>query len=106
MRQVIWTTAFLLLATVTGPASVQATEEEPYETRCAQCHGLDGRADTPAGRAMKIPSFAGSAWAKATPEAICEAVRASAPHKSLLGKLDAEALLATCRTVKDLSSGG
>lgn len=28
-----------------------------YHSRCAMCHGADGKAETPAGKEMKIPSF-------------------------------------------------
>jgi mono/diheme cytochrome c family protein len=29
-----------------------------YKQKCASCHGPDGKAETGAGKAMKVPSFA------------------------------------------------
>lgn len=29
-----------------------------FKQRCASCHGADGKAESPAGKAMKVPSFA------------------------------------------------
>jgi cytochrome c6 len=34
-----------------------------YKTKCASCHGADGKAETPAGKAMKVRSFADPAVA-------------------------------------------
>lgn len=76
-----------------------------YEASCASCHGADGAADTPVGRAMEIPSFAGSGLAEATPEAICEKLEASEKHRSVVEKLDPQALAASCARVKELAAG-
>ena len=34
-----------------------------YKQKCASCHGPDGKAETPAGKAMKVRSFADPAVA-------------------------------------------
>jgi len=30
---------------------------DTYKANCSMCHGADGSGDTPAGKAMKVPSF-------------------------------------------------
>jgi mono/diheme cytochrome c family protein len=35
-----------------------------YKTKCAACHGADGKADTPTGKAMKVRGFGDPAVAK------------------------------------------
>jgi mono/diheme cytochrome c family protein len=76
-----------------------------YEASCASCHGADGTADTPVGKAMKIPSFADTDLAAAEPEAICEKVRGLAKHAAMLKKVDEADLLAACKRVKELAAG-
>ena len=46
----------LLAATVAAPAFAQSGADT-YKAKCATCHGPDGLAATPAGKAMKVPSF-------------------------------------------------
>jgi cytochrome c6 len=41
-------------------ASVYACAQQPaevYKIKCAPCHGATGAADTPAGKAFKVPAF-------------------------------------------------
>lgn len=67
-----------------------------YQANCAKCHGEDGNADTPLGKAMKaLPIHAGTL----PPEKVVEYVRANAKHKSLSGKLDDEQLDAIARAL-------
>ena len=49
--------AALLLAT---PA-LAADGAQVFKTHCAKCHGETGKADTPAGKALKVPVLAGDA---------------------------------------------
>jgi cytochrome c6 len=35
----------------------QSSGADTYKAKCAQCHGADGAGATPAGKAMKTPSF-------------------------------------------------
>src|ERR1700761_3101215 len=37
-------------------AFAQAAGESTYKAKCAMCHGADGLADTPTGKALKVPS--------------------------------------------------
>ncbi len=42
---------------VAGPALAQGSGADTYKTTCLMCHGADGTADTPAGKAFKAASF-------------------------------------------------
>ncbi len=46
--------AVLALASV---AFAQSSGADLYKAKCAMCHGADGAGATPAGKAMKTPSF-------------------------------------------------
>ena len=53
-----------IMAVTTIPtAFAQGVGADTYKAKCAMCHGADGLASGPAGKAMKVPSFK-------TPEAI------------------------------------
>ena len=43
----------LLLGMFANPACAQNTGESLYKTKCAVCHGADGKGETPAGKANK-----------------------------------------------------
>lgn len=68
----------VVLAT-SGPAAY-ADEPSAYATRCAGCHGADGRADTPVGRALGIASFEGRTF---TLEGVTRLLRESQSHASV-----------------------
>jgi mono/diheme cytochrome c family protein len=56
-------------ALVTAGLSIAPTRSEDksaglYKQKCAACHGADGKADTPTGKAMKVRSFADPEVAK------------------------------------------
>ncbi len=45
------------LLAITTVAYAQSSGADTYKAKCAQCHGADGAGATPAGKAMKTPSF-------------------------------------------------
>lgn len=47
----------LLAAAIAAPAFAQSAGADTYKAKCQMCHGPDGTASTPAGKAMKVPSF-------------------------------------------------
>jgi mono/diheme cytochrome c family protein len=47
----------LLAASIAAPAFAQSAGDQTYKAKCAMCHGPDGTASTPTGKAMKVPSF-------------------------------------------------
>ncbi len=72
-----------------------------YAERCASCHGVDGKAQTPVGRALSIASFEGKRYSS---ESIAKLLAESESHKSLAITLaDAElaALVAHLDTLAD-----
>ena len=82
------------LALGVSPADGRAESASTYAKRCASCHGEDGTAATPVGRALKIPSFAGSTF---TREQIASLLAKSESHSRLgltLGDAELEALVA------------
>ncbi len=46
-----------LAAALVGPAFAQDNGTDTYKTKCQMCHGADGMGMTPAGKALKVPSF-------------------------------------------------
>lgn len=55
----------LLAASFALPAFAQGGADT-YKTKCATCHGPDGLAASPAGKAMKVPSFKTPEFVKAS----------------------------------------
>lgn len=80
-----------LLASVAAAPALGADGAALFAENCAKCHGADGNAQTPVGKAMKAaPLHAG----QLTADALVEFVRGSAKHKSVAGKLSDEDLRA------------
>ncbi|HWB32958.1 MAG TPA: cytochrome c [Acidobacteriaceae bacterium] len=48
-------TAAVVAATTITPAFAQGSGADTYKSKCAMCHGADGLASGPAGKAMKVP---------------------------------------------------
>jgi mono/diheme cytochrome c family protein len=55
---------------VSAAASAQAPAADTYKAKCQMCHGADGLAATPAGKAMKTPPFTDPAVLKASDDAL------------------------------------
>jgi mono/diheme cytochrome c family protein len=47
----------ILSATFLVPCAVAQAPADIYKAKCAMCHGADGAANTPAGKAMKARDF-------------------------------------------------
>ena len=62
-----------------------------YKANCAGCHGADGKAETPAAKAMKVPALAGKGL-KA--EDVLKHLRSSEKHKAMASKLSDEDIAA------------
>jgi cytochrome c6 len=54
----------LAIAACTLPTFAQNTGAATYSSKCQMCHGADGTGNTPAGKAMKAPSFLSPASVK------------------------------------------
>jgi len=86
--------AIVAIGTMFAP-SAWAEEPSVYTARCASCHGDDGKAETPVGRALGIASFEGSSF---TLESLEKLLSESTSHAGLmdqLGEGDLDALVET-----------
>lgn len=78
-----------------------------YGANCAKCHGADGQADTPVGRAMKTPSFVDPKWAaEDSTDAFLAAFHANSKHKAPAEKVSDDDLRAIAVHVRELASAG
>jgi mono/diheme cytochrome c family protein len=67
MTQRIRAAAIVLLAASLGaPVFAQTNTAALYKAKCASCHGIDGLATTPVGKAMKVVSFKAPEMVKAS----------------------------------------
>jgi cytochrome c6 len=57
-----------LLAVSAGSSKAQSAAETLYKAKCAMCHGPDGKGETPAGKSLKVVSFATPEVAKMSDE--------------------------------------
>ena len=53
MRLIFNTAAIALLCSIAAPAFAADGGADTFKARCAMCHGEDGKANTPAGKAFK-----------------------------------------------------
>jgi len=76
-----------------------------YETSCAKCHGSDGLAGTPVGKAMKVPSLVDPRWAADdSADALIAAFHENAKHKPVASKVTDDDLRAIAVHIRTLAS--
>lgn len=73
-----------LAAALVTPAFAQSSGADIYKAKCLMCHGPDGMANNPAGKALKAVSFKDPAVIKASDAELFAAV------KNGKGKMPAE----------------
>ena len=74
-----------------------------FKQNCASCHGETGKADTPAGKAMKVPALAGDAKVAGMSDAeLTAAIKANAKHAAVLKKVTDADIPAVAAYVKGL----
>jgi cytochrome c6 len=91
----------LMAATTMTTAFAQGAGADTYKAKCAMCHGPDGAASTPAGKAMKVPPFSASKLSEG--EMIAESKAGKGKMPAFAGKLtDAQIkeAVAFARTLK------
>ncbi len=82
-------------------ASMAADGAALYDAQCAKCHGKDGKADTPTGKAMKATNIADPAVSGAAD--VAEKIKANKKHAAFATKLsddDLSAIIAHMKTFK------
>ena len=87
-RRFVLTLTLVLLTAATSGLARAGDGEALYGEHCATCHGVDGRADTPVGKAMKVSSLVDPKWTSADPaEALVTAFHANPKHKAVASKV-------------------
>jgi mono/diheme cytochrome c family protein len=84
-----------VLALLTSIPALAQSGADTYKSKCAMCHGADGSGNTPAGKAMKAPSFSDAVLIKATDTDLIAAT------KNGKGKMPAYAGKLTDPQIKD-----
>ena len=97
----IITTAAALLCLVTVTTAWAADGAAVYKANCAKCHGENGKADTAAAKAMKVPAFDAKLAALSADE-IAAKVKASPKHATAV-KAVGDDLTAAAAHVKELA---
>lgn len=88
-----WNLSMLIVLVAVGvagstPAAAQEDGKALFEKNCQKCHGPDGKADTKAGKKMKVPVWDDTMLEHAH---VIENVRTSKKHKTVSKKVsDAE----------------
>ena len=69
-------------------APVKADEKSAalYKQKCAACHGVDGKGETPTGKAMKVQSFADPEVAKMSDDELAAAIEKGKGKMPAYGK--------------------
>ena len=76
-----------------------------FKQHCASCHGETGKADTPAGKALKVPALAGDAKVAGMSDAdVTAAIKANPKHAAVLKKVTDADLAALAAYVKGLGA--
>ena len=69
MKKTILAVVTLSLLSLGARAEVDKKTERTWKSKCASCHGADGKAATEAGKKAGIPSYADPAWQKSKTDA-------------------------------------
>jgi mono/diheme cytochrome c family protein len=90
----------VLLCSLIAPLALEARADGAalYRERCASCHGESGAADTAIGRALSIPSFAGTSWSR---DQVRKLLAESASHARVapLSEAELDALMGHLETL-------
>jgi mono/diheme cytochrome c family protein len=103
MRYVVPLTA-AFAACLVG-AALAADGPAVFKQYCASCHGETGKADTAAGKALKVPPLAGDASVAGMPDAdVAAKVKSNDKHKTFIKKLTDDDVAAVAAYVKGLAA--
>lgn len=76
-RAARWSVTLLIAGALLGAPALGADKktERLWKTKCASCHGADGKGQTDKGKQMKVDDYTTAAWQKAhTDEQIKKAI--------------------------------
>ena len=77
---------FAVAVMLCAPARADEKSAVLYKQKCAACHGLDGKGDTPTGKAMKVRSFADPEVAKMSDDELVGAIEKGKGKMPAYGK--------------------
>jgi mono/diheme cytochrome c family protein len=97
--------AFAGLAGLAAAADAPLDGAALYNANCATCHGTDGSADTPVGKAMKARVLKSPDFAEIDAAKVTEVVRNNAKHKAVTGKVSDAELAAIAGHIRKLAGG-
>ena len=94
-----------LLVLATSAAAAEPDGAALFKTKCASCHGPDGKGETPVGKALKVKSLLDPRWAADdAPAAIAKAVREGVPGMpGMEAKLSAAEIEAVAKATQELA---
>src|SRR6266849_6610495 len=69
-----------------APAKADEKSAALYKQKCTACHGVDGKGETPTGKAMKVRSFADPEVAKMSDEELAGAIEKGKGKMPAYGK--------------------
>jgi mono/diheme cytochrome c family protein len=94
------------LTLAVGSVSLAADGEALFKKNCASCHGETGKADTAAGKALKVPALAGDAKVAAMADAdVVAKIKSNDKHAAVLKKVTDADVAALATYVKGLAAG-
>lgn len=103
MRYTISLTAAVALAVAS--VSLAADGAAVFKANCASCHGETGKADTAAGKALKVPALAGDANVAGMADAdVVAKIKGNAKHAAALKKVNDADIAAVATYVKGLAA--
>ena len=77
----------IVAAAVSTAAFAQGTGADTYKSKCAMCHGPDGMASGPAGKAMNVPPITAAAYKASDADLIAVTKTGKGKMPAFAGKL-------------------
>jgi mono/diheme cytochrome c family protein len=98
--------ALVVVACLVGTGSAGAVDGPAvFKARCAQCHGEEGKPDTPISKGLKVSPLAGNAKVAGAGEAeLVKAIKANPKHASVTAKVSDEELAAAAAHARTLAA--
>ena len=93
----------LMAASIAAPVFAQSDAAAIYKTKCAMCHGADGKGDTPVGKKMGVRDFHSPEVAKESDQQLFDITSAGkAKMPSYKGKLTDDEIKGLVKYIRSL----
>lgn len=93
----------LLAASIAAPAFAQGDVAAVYKSKCAMCHGADGKGDTPVGKKMGVRDFHSPEVAKESDQQLFDLTSAGkAKMPGYKGKLTDDQIKSLAKYIRSL----